>query len=150
MMEIQYLVWQSDLKLFAIIKIFTHCCQSGIFLKAQFLTNRQVGPHARGTCAAKFKFSKNHREYFFWVLMDRVTSFQTSSFSQIEPIFPTDQRIKIFLIMIKNSRSYSNFQFENLTPKGVNKTRFKKYEYFFLEIYITFIHFNKEKKKIKK
>ena len=71
-------------------------------------------------------------------------------FPQIEPIWFTDQRIKIFLIMIKNSRSYSNFQFENLTPQGINKTRFKKNEYFFLEIYITFIHFNKEKKKIKK
>ena len=39
-------------------------------------------------------------------------------FSLIEPTWATEQRVKIFSILVKNSSRYSNFKFENLTSRG--------------------------------
>ena len=40
-------------------------------------------------------------------------------FSSLEPVWATDQQVKIFLILVKNSLSYTTFKFKNLTPQGI-------------------------------
>ena len=45
--------------------------------------------------------------------------FQPPVFSSFEPAMATDQWVKIFSILVKNSQSYQNFQSENLTLRGV-------------------------------
>ena len=43
--------------------------------------------------------------------------FNLRFFSSLEPVWATDQQVKIFSILVKNSPSYTNFKFENLTPQ---------------------------------
>ena len=45
--------------------------------------------------------------------------FDLQFFSLFEPACATDQRVKIFSILVKNSLSYSNFKSKNLTPWGM-------------------------------
>ena len=45
--------------------------------------------------------------------------FDLQFFSSFEPALATDQWVKIFSILVKNSQSYSNFKSENLTPRGI-------------------------------
>ena len=40
-------------------------------------------------------------------------------FSSLKPVWATDQQVKIFSILVKNSPSYTNFKLENLTPWGM-------------------------------
>ena len=45
--------------------------------------------------------------------------FRPPIFLSFEPAMATDQRVKIFSILVKNLQSYSNFKSENLTPQGI-------------------------------
>ena len=45
--------------------------------------------------------------------------FDLQFFSSFEPALATDQWVKIFSNLVKNSQSYSNFKPENLTPWGI-------------------------------
>ena len=45
--------------------------------------------------------------------------FDLQFFSSFEPALASDQWVKIFSILVKNSQSYSNFKSENLTPRGI-------------------------------
>ena len=45
--------------------------------------------------------------------------FDLRFFSSLEPVWATDQQIEIFFILVKNSPSYTNFKFENVTPRGI-------------------------------
>ena len=51
--------------------------------------------------------------------------------SSFEPALATGQWVKIFSILIKNSQSYSNFNSENLTPRGTipRRVRLPKVSY---------------------
>ena len=45
--------------------------------------------------------------------------FDLRFFSSVEPVWATDQQVKIFLILVQNLPSYTNFKFENLTPRDI-------------------------------
>ena len=45
--------------------------------------------------------------------------FDLQFFSSFEPALATDQWVKIFSNLVKNSQSYSNFKPKNLTPRGI-------------------------------
>ena len=40
-------------------------------------------------------------------------------FPSLKLVWATDQQVKIFSIFDKNSPSYTNFKFENMTPRGM-------------------------------
>ena len=52
--------------------------------------------------------------------------FDLQFFSSIEPALATDQWVKIFLNLVKNSQSYSNFKSKKLTPRDIIPRRVNK------------------------
>ena len=51
--------------------------------------------------------------------MDSPTRFFTSIFFLNEPTWAPDWPVNIVSLLVKNSHSYSNIKFENLTPRGI-------------------------------
>ena len=45
--------------------------------------------------------------------------FRPLVFSSLKPVWATDQQVKIFSILVKNSPSYTNFKFKNLAPQSM-------------------------------
>ena len=73
----------------------------------------------RKAAPASYTYSPHFHLWKSWLLKGQSNEILDLLFSSFEPALATDQWIKIFSILVKNSQSYSNFKSENLTPRGI-------------------------------